>query len=105
MDWALLVAAGFGEVLGVIGINQVNKRRGLKAYAWMVGGFLFSFLFLTIAMQTLSMGTAYAVWTGIGTAGSAVLGMQLYGESREWRRMLFIAMILGAAVGLKLLSH
>jgi paired small multidrug resistance pump len=71
----------------------------------MAGGFLLSFLFLTLAMRTISMGTAYAVWTGIGTAGSAIAGMLLYGESREWRRLLFIAFILGAAMGLKLISE
>ncbi len=105
MDWILLVFAGFGEVLGVIGINKINTRKSLGAYAWMAGGFLLSFLFLTLAMRTISMGTAYAVWTGIGTAGSAIAGMLLYGESREWRRLLFIAFILGAAVGLKLVSE
>ncbi|MDU0332757.1 MULTISPECIES: DMT family transporter [Paenibacillus] len=105
MDWILLVLAGFGEVLGVIGINKINTRKSLGAYVWMAGGFLLSFLFLTLAMRTISMGTAYAVWTGIGTAGSAIAGMLLYGESREWRRLLFIAFILGAAMGLKLISE
>mgnify|MGYP001170172826 FL=1 len=105
MDWILLMLAGFGEVLGVIGINKINTRKSLGAYAWMAGGFLLSFLFLTLAMRTISMGTAYAVWTGIGTAGSAIAGMLLYGESREWRRLLFIAFILGAAMGLKLISE
>lgn len=105
MDWIFLIVAGFGEVLGVIGINKINTRKSLYAYAWMAGGFLLSFLFLTLAMRTISMGTAYAVWTGIGTAGSAVAGMLLYGESREWRRLLFIAFILGAAMGLKLISE
>ncbi|MNC83588.1 Multidrug resistance protein YkkD [compost metagenome] len=55
-------------------------------------------------MKTLPMGTAYAVWTGIGASGGAVLGMLLYGEGRELRRIICIVMILGAAVGLKLLG-
>ena len=50
------------------------------------------------------MGTAYAIWTGIGTAGSAIAGMIFYGESTSWRRLLFISMIIVAAVGLKLIS-
>jgi paired small multidrug resistance pump len=50
------------------------------------------------------MGTAYAIWTGIGASGGAILGMLLYGESKEWKRLVFITMVLGAAIGLKLVS-
>ena len=50
------------------------------------------------------MGTAYAIWTGIGASGGAILGMILYGESKDWKRIVFIAMVLGAAIGLKLVS-
>ncbi|HSO57749.1 MAG TPA: SMR family transporter, partial [Paenisporosarcina sp.] len=63
-----------------------------------------SFLFLALAMESLPMGTAYAVWTGIGASGGAILGMVLYGEPRTWLRLLFIAMVLSAAVGLKFIS-
>ncbi len=50
------------------------------------------------------MGTAYAIWTGIGTVGGALVGMFFFGESKEWRRVLFIGMVLAAAVGLKQIS-
>ncbi len=50
------------------------------------------------------MGTAYAIWTGIGTVGGALVGMLFFGESKEWRRILFMAMVLAAAIGLKLIS-
>lgn len=50
------------------------------------------------------MSTAYAVWTGIGTAGAVLLGMLFYGEPREWRRLLFMMMILCSAIGLKILT-
>jgi paired small multidrug resistance pump len=50
------------------------------------------------------MGTAYAIWTGIGASGGAILGMLLYGESKDWKRIVFIAMVLSAAIGLKLVS-
>ncbi len=59
---------------------------------------------LSYAMQTLSMATVYGVWTGIGTVGSTVMGMILYNEPRDWKRLLFISMILASAVGLKLMS-
>ncbi len=50
------------------------------------------------------MGTAYGIWSGIGTVGGALIGMFFFGESKDWRCVLFIAMVLGAAIGLKLLS-
>ncbi|NWL86738.1 MULTISPECIES: DMT family transporter [unclassified Paenibacillus] len=104
MAWILLVLAGFGEVLGVAGINKLNQRKDIVSFSLLFGGFIFSFVLLSIAMESISMGTAYAIWTGIGTVGSALVGMILYGESREWRRILFIAMVLSAAVGLKLIA-
>ncbi|GAA0393116.1 multidrug efflux SMR transporter [Paenibacillus motobuensis] len=104
MAWILLVLAGFGEVLGVAGINKLNQRKDIVSFSLLFGGFILSFVLLSIAMESISMGTAYAIWTGIGTVGSAVVGMILYGESREWKRILFIAMVLSAAVGLKLIA-
>lgn len=104
MAWILLILAGFGEVLGVAGINKLNQRKDIVSFSLLFGGFILSFVLLSIAMESISMGTAYAVWTGIGTVGSALVGMILYGESKEWRRILFIAMVLSAAVGLKLIA-
>ena len=55
-------------------------------------------------MESLPMSTAYAVWTGIGASGGAILGMLFYNEAKDWKRILFISMVLGSAVGLKLVS-
>lgn len=104
MDWIALILAGVCEIVGVSGINRVNRSKSITSYLILIGGFLLSFLFLSFAMKTISMGTAYAIWTGIGTVGSALLGMLFYGESKEWKRLLFIAMVLTAAVGLKVIS-
>lgn len=104
MAWLALILAGLCEIIGVSGINRVNQSKSIKSYMILFGGFLLSFLFLSIAMKSISMGTAYAIWTGIGTIGSALMGMLVYGESKEWKRMVFIAMVLVAAVGLKLIS-
>ncbi|WP_028552527.1 DMT family transporter [Paenibacillus sp. UNC451MF] len=104
MDWISLILAGCCEIIGVSGINRVNRSKSITSYLILIGGFLLSFLFLSFAMKTISMGTAYAIWTGIGTVGSALLGMFFYGESKEWKRLLFIAMVLTAAVGLKIIS-
>ena len=85
-------------------INQGHKKRNWKSIMGLFVSFGASFLFLAFAMESLPMGTAYAVWTGIGASGGAILGMVLYGEPRTWLRMLFIAMVLSAAVGLKFIS-
>lgn len=103
MAWLALILAGGCEVVGVIGIKQVTLRGNLLSYLLMSIGFLCSFSLLSLAMKTLPMGTAYAVWTGIGTVGSALVGMFLYKEPKEWRRMVCIAIILGSALGLKLI--
>lgn len=104
MAWILLVLAGMGEVVGVAGINRLNRYRDLKPFALMAGGFILSLGLLSIAMKSIPMGTAYAVWTGMGTVGSTLAGMFLYNESKDWKRLLFIAMVLSAAIGLKLVG-
>lgn len=104
MAWLFLILAGFGEIIGVMGIGRWNERKDGMAWLLLIGGFTASFVLLSISMKSLSMGTAYAVWTGIGTVGSAIVGMLLFGESRDWKRLLFIAMVLSAAVGLKLID-
>ncbi|MCX7568919.1 multidrug efflux SMR transporter [Tumebacillus sp. DT12] len=104
MGWLYLVLAGSFEVLGVIGMNRIKLNKGWSSYVIAAIAFCGSFTFLTLAMQTISMGTAYAVWTGIGTVGATLLGMILYNESKDWRRILFMSMILASAVGLKLIS-
>ena len=104
MAWISLILAGLFEMFGVVMINKLHKDRNWQSLVLLILGFGASFLFLAYAMKTLPMGTAYAIWTGIGASGGAILGMLLYGESKDWRRVVFIAMVLGAAVGLKLVS-
>ncbi|MEY9868863.1 DMT family transporter [Peribacillus sp. NPDC006672] len=104
MAWVSLILAGLFEMFGVAMINKLHKDRNWQSLLLLFIGFGASFLFLAYAMQTLPMGTAYAIWTGIGASGGAIIGMLLYGESKDWRRVVFIAMVLGAAVGLKLVS-
>ncbi|WP_375089927.1 multidrug efflux SMR transporter [Peribacillus sp. RS7] len=104
MAWISLILAGLFEMFGVAMINKLHKDRNWQSLLLLFIGFGVSFLFLAYAMQTLPMGTAYAIWTGIGASGGAIIGMLLYGESKDWRRVVFIAMVLGAAVGLKLVS-
>jgi len=102
MSWVYLILAGAFEVVGVTGMNKVVKDKNLQAYLVLFLGFILSFSFLSLAMKALPAGTAYAVWTGIGTVGGTIIGMLFYGEAKDWRRILFIALIIVAVVGLKL---
>lgn len=104
MGWAFLFFAGIFEVVGVTGMNLIIKNKNKKSYIVFILGLVLSFILLSQAMRTLPMGTAYAVWTGIGTVGGGLVGIFFYGESKDWKRILFIAMVLAAAVGLKLMS-
>lgn len=104
MAWISLILAGLCEMCGVVMINKLHKDRNWQSFILLILGFGASFIFLAYSMKTLPMGTAYAIWTGIGASGGAILGMLFYGESRDWKRLVFIGMVLGAAVGLKLVS-
>lgn len=104
MAWISLILAGLFEMFGVVMINKLHKDRNWQSLLLLILGFGASFIFLAYAMKSLPMGTAYAIWTGIGASGGAILGMVLYGESKDWRRLVFIGMVLGAAIGLKLVS-
>ncbi|MGE7112151.1 DMT family transporter [Lysinibacillus sp. NPDC047702] len=104
MAWIALVIAGLCEMMGVYMISKYNDTKSIKNLALLIFAFTLSFAGLAYAMETLPMGTAYAIWTGIGAAGGALLGMLFFNESRDWRRILCIALVLGAAISLKLLS-
>lgn len=104
MDWLFLMVAGIFEMMGVAMINKLHKDRNWKAFALLFISFGLSFLFLVLAMKTLPMGIAYAVWTGIGASGGAIVGMFVYGEPRNLSRIISIAVVLGSAVGLKLIG-
>lgn len=103
MHWIALIIAGTLEIAGVINLKKVASGNYF-AIIFLVLFFGLSFSLLGFAMEEIPMGTAYAIWTGIGTAGSALLGMIYYGESRDWKRMLCIAFIIAGAIGLKLIG-
>ena len=77
MAWISLILAGICEMIGVGIINKWHHDRKWSSLLFLVLGFGASFLFLSIAMETLPMGTAYAIWTGIGASGGAILGLSL----------------------------
>ncbi|WP_428910462.1 DMT family transporter [Niallia sp. Krafla_26] len=104
MAWIALILAGLMETFGVAMINQLSKKRNWQTVVLLILGFGVSLTLLSYSMRFLPMGTAYAIWTGIGVVGGALVGMIFYGESKDWKRLVFIAMVLSSAIGLKLIS-
>lgn len=104
MAWFALFIAGLFEALGVAMINQLQISRSWKTVALLIMGFGASLALLGYSLRFLPMGTAYAIWTGIGVVGGTVIGMIRYNESKDWKRIMFITMVLGSVVGLKLYS-
>jgi quaternary ammonium compound-resistance protein SugE len=104
MAWTYLVIAGFFEVGWAIGLKYTQGFSRLWPSVATVGAMMASFALLAQSLKTIPVGTAYAVWTGIGAAGTALLGMLLLGESRETLRILCLILIVAGVVGLKLLS-
>lgn len=104
MSWFYLIVAGLFEMLAVLFMNEVQKKKKWQQMALMICSFVFSFLFLAFAMEGIAMGVAYAIWTGIGASGGAIIGILLYKESSDWRRIVCIFLIISSVVGLKLVS-
>ncbi len=101
MAWFVLVAAGLVEVAWAIGLKFTAGLTRLWPSVFTVAGGLVSFVLLARAARTLPIGTAYAVWTGIGVVGTAVLGIVLFHESRDWPRLACIALIVAGIAGLR----
>ena len=101
--WVLLVAAGVLEVGWAVGMKSTDGFARWLPSAIVLAVALVSFALLGLAMKTLPVGTAYAVWVGIGAAGTAVLGMLLFDEPASAARLACIALIVAGVLGLKLL--
>lgn len=104
MAWIYLVAAGLLEVAWAIGLKYTDGWTRLVPSLVTAALMVASFYFLSLAVRTLPIGTAYAVWTGIGTVGAAVLGMFIFGETRDVAKVLCIVLIVAGIAGLKLTS-
>lgn len=104
MAWIYLIIASFGEIFGVFFINLYTKEKKIKWLLMIVISMGLGFVFLSMAMNDIPLGTAYAVWTGLGAAGAVIIGMLFFRESASWQRMLFLSLIISGAVGLRLLE-
>jgi len=102
MGWVFLFIAGFAEIIFALSLKYNDGFTKLyPSIVTMISGLL-SFYLLMLAIRTLPLGTAYAIWTGIGAVGVAVLGVFLFKESTEWYRIVSISFIVLGIVGLKL---
>ncbi len=104
MAWIYLIIAGLFEIGWAIGLKYTEGFSKLWPSIGTVAAMIISFALLSTAMKTIPVGTAYAVWTGIGAAGTALLGMWLFDEPREFLRFACIALIIAGVMGLKLVS-
>lgn len=104
MAWVYLIIASLGEILGVLSINLFLQKKNWQRLLLIIVSFSFGFIFLSLAMREIPMGTAYAIWTGLGAAGAVLIGIIFFKEAAGWKRILFLCLIIGGAVGLKLFS-
>ncbi|MDT3671488.1 MAG: quaternary ammonium compound efflux SMR transporter SugE [Aromatoleum sp.] len=102
MNWVLLFTAGLLEVGWAIGLKYTEGFTRLWPTVWTVLSMVLSVGLLGIAMKSLPVGTAYAIWVGIGAIGTAVMGMVLFGEPANTIRLLSLLLIFIGIVGLKL---
>lgn len=108
MNWILLIIAGLFEVIFASCLGKAKESTGTTAL-WWYGGFLLS---LTISMsllvkvsQSLPIGTAYAVWTGIGAVGTVLVGIFVFKDPATFWRIFFITTLIGSIIGLKVVSN
>lgn len=104
MKWLFLVIAGLLEVGWAIGIKFSEGLTKFIPSAFTIIGMIASFYFLSLSLKELPLGTAYAIWTGIGTVGTVILGVILFKEPMDLIRLICIGFIVIGIVGLKLVS-
>jgi quaternary ammonium compound-resistance protein SugE len=101
MPWVLLIVAGVLEAAWAIGLKYTVGFTKLTPSVLTIAGIVASMYLLSVAARTLPIGTAYAVWVGIGTFGAVVLGIALLDEPVSTARIFFLALLMASIVGLK----
>jgi len=108
MSWILLIAAGLCEVGFASCLGKAKESTGAEATWWYTGFVFFlvlSMLLLIRATREIPLGTAYAVWTGIGAVGTVLVGIIIFKEPAEFWRLFFITTLIASVVGLKVVSN
>ena len=101
MSWFILFIAGLFEIAWAIGLKYSEGFSKPIASVFTIVTMIISMALLSYSVKTLPVGTAYAVWTGIGAVGTAILGIFLFSESREFMRIFFIFLIIVGIIGLR----
>src|SRR3954453_13582980 len=104
MAWFILVVAGLMEVVWAVGLKYTEGFTRLWPSVATVLAMVVSMALLGLAVRTLPLGTAYAVWTGIGTVGTVIIGMLLFGEPGSFVRLACVFLIVSGIIGLKLIT-
>lgn len=108
MNWIMLIIAGLFEVGFATCLGKARETTGTMATVWFAGFFFClsaSMYLLYKATQTLPIGTAYAVWTGIGAAGTVLMGIIFFKEPASFWRLFFLTTLISSVIGLKAVSH
>jgi len=108
MNFIILIIAGLLEVAFASCLGKARETTGSASYWWYTGFFValsISMLLLMKATKTIPIGTAYAVWTGIGAVGTVVMGILFFKEPATFWRIFFLTTLIGSIVGLKTMSH
>jgi quaternary ammonium compound-resistance protein SugE len=104
MAWLILFAAGLLETGWAVGLKYTEGFSRLWPSVWTILAMVLSLVMLSYALKSLPIGTAYAVWTGIGACGTAILGIVLFGEPATAARLISLGLIVAGIVGLKLVG-
>ncbi|MDX9924186.1 MAG: multidrug efflux SMR transporter [Ignavibacteriaceae bacterium] len=104
MYWIYILIAAAFEISWAVGLKYSNGFTNLKASIFTVITMVLSYIFLSLGVKGLPIGTAYAVWTGIGAVGTALYGILFFNESKEVLRILFLLLIVAGIIGLKFTS-
>jgi len=107
MNWLLLIIAGLFEVGFTTCLSKARETSGITSAKWLIGfviSLTLSMYLLYRATRSLPMGTAYVVWTGIGAAGTVIMGLLFFNEPPNFWRLFFICTLVGSTIGLKLTS-
>lgn len=108
MNWIILIIAGLFEVAFASCLGKARETTGTESYLWYAGflvALTLSMVLLIKATQTLPLGTAYAVWTGIGAVGTVLIGIFVFKEPASFWRVFFLLTLIGSIIGLKAVSH
>lgn len=107
MNWLILIIAGLFEVAFAFCLGKAKEASGNQMYLWYAGFLIalaISMVLLVKATQNLPIGTAYAVWTGIGAVGTVLVGIFVFKEPATFLRLLFLTTLIGSIIGLKVVS-